>query len=143
MDTKSLIIKQDIAIPSHELEISASRSGGPGGQHVNKADTRITVRWNARNTAALTNEQKALVLQNLQAQLTTEGDLIIHSSVSRSQEQNRKKALEVLAQKIRAALYIPKTRMKTRIPKGAQEKRLHRKAQRSTIKKMRRSTFED
>ena len=55
-------IKNGITIPEHELEISTSKSGGAGGQHVNKTESRITIRWNARNTNALNEEQKKLVL---------------------------------------------------------------------------------
>ena len=55
---KDLAVKNGVVIPEHELEITASRSGGPGGQHVNKTSTRITVRWNVRKTSALSDEQK-------------------------------------------------------------------------------------
>ena len=58
-----LSIKNGIIIPEHELEITTSRAGGPGGQHVNKTSTRITVRWNVKNTNALNPEQKERVLQ--------------------------------------------------------------------------------
>ena len=64
-----LTIKNGIVIPGYELEITASRAGGPGGQHVNKTDTRITVRWNVKMTSALDEAQKERVLQNLQSRL--------------------------------------------------------------------------
>src|SRR6185503_5394789 len=80
-----LFIKNGITIPEHELIITTSRSGGAGGQHVNKTDTRITVRWNIKTTTTLTEEQKNYVLEKLQARITSEGDLIIHNSESRSQ----------------------------------------------------------
>lgn len=137
------IITNHFVIPEHEIEITASRASGPGGQHVNKSSTRITVRWNVKNSAALTNEQKERVLQKLQSQLTTEGDLIMHSGSSRSQQQNKEIALKQLNQKIRQALYIPKKRMKTRTPASAQEARLQEKSHRSFIKQSRRSFSED
>ena len=90
-----------------------------------------------KNTVALSDEQKQRVLHNLHARLTSEGDLIIHSSVSRSQQQNKDKALELLAQVVRKALYIPKRRMKTRVPKNAKEAIFRAKLQRSKLKKMR------
>lgn len=132
-----LFIKNNITIPEHELEITSSRAGGPGGQHVNKTNTKITIRWNVKNTSVLTEEQKERVLQKLQSSLTTEGDLIVHNNESRSQQQNKKLALEHLAQQIRQALYIPKKRIKTRVSKSTKEARLKAKSYRSEIKKMR------
>lgn len=132
-----LLVKDNIVIPESELEITASRAGGPGGQHVNKTDTRITVRWNVINTIALNEEQKGLVLINLQARLTGDGDLIIHNSESRSQQQNKKLALNNLADEIRKALYVPKKRKPTKVKRSAVEARLQSKVQRSAIKKNR------
>lgn len=130
-------IKNGIVIPAHELDITASRSGGAGGQNVQKTSTRITVRWNVKNTNALTPEQKERVMHKLQARLTVEGDLIIHNSVSRSQEQNKRLALGNLAQVVAKALHVPKKRMKTRVTKAAKESRLKAKTHRGTIKQMR------
>jgi ribosome-associated protein len=135
--SSSLCIKTGIAIPEHELIITASRSGGAGGQHVNKADTRITVRWNIPTTSALTEEQKSIVLQKLSNRITQEGDLIIHNSTSRSQQQNKKNALIILAKIIQEALFVPRERIATKIPKTIKETRLKQKSQRSAIKKMR------
>lgn len=132
-----LFIKNNITIPEHELEITASRSGGAGGQHVNKTDTRITIRWNIQTTTALTKEQKQLVLAKLQARITESGDLIVHNSESRSQQQNKKNALKNLASIVRNALHIPKKRIATTISKALKEARLKSKAHRSTVKQMR------
>jgi len=138
-----LIIKNGITIPSHELEITASRAGGPGGQHVNKTSTKITVRWNVNTTSALNEIQKERVLQNLHGQLTSNGDLLVHNRTSRSQQQNRKNALDDLAKRIRKALHVPKKRMKTKTPKKVKEARLHAKKQRSELKKMRSKKIKD
>lgn len=135
-------IKNSIVIPESELEITTSRAGGPGGQYVNRTSSRITLRWNVTNTHALTEEQKTRVLQKLQSQLTTEGDLIIHNSATRSQEQNKEAAFELLAEKVRKALLVPKKRMKTKVPKNIKETRLQAKKQRSFIKKMRTKRME-
>ncbi len=132
-----LPIKNGIVIPEHELDIATSRSGGPGGQHVNKTSTRITVRWNVKNSAALTDEQKERIIQKLQSRLTSEGDLIVHHSSSRSQLQNKKLALEHLAHEVRKALHVPKKRMATRISQAAKESRFRAKSHRGEIKKMR------
>ncbi len=101
-------IKDGIVIPKEELEITASRAGGPGGQHVNKSNTRITVRWNVRNTYALTEMQKQRVEDKFASVITDDGDIIIHSASSRSQLQNKEDALKRLADKVRKALYVPK-----------------------------------
>jgi Protein chain release factor B len=135
---EDLSVKNGIVIPGFELEITASRSGGAGGQHVNKTDTRITVRWNVPQTRALTEEQKERVLRNLAGRLTLEGDLIVHNSESRSQLQNKRAALMNLAEEVRKALYVPKIRIATRVPRSAKEARLRKKKFRSAIKKMRR-----
>lgn len=132
-----LIITTDIIIPEHELEITASRSGGPGGQHVNKSSTKVTVRWNIMHSSALGEELRARVLNKLSSRVTSDGDLIVHSSESRSQVQNKRLALMHLAQEIREALVVPKKRKATRATKAGKEKRLHEKSQRSEIKKNR------
>jgi len=132
-----LEIKDGIIIPAHELEISTSRSGGAGGQHVNKTETQVIIHWNAKNTTALTEEKKERLLQNLQNKLTVAGELIVRNSETRSQQQNKENALLRLAHEIRKALYVPKIRMKTRIPQKAKEKRLKEKVRHSEIKKMR------
>ena len=136
-------IKNGIVIPKEELEISASRAGGPGGQHVNKSNTRITVRWNIRDTTALTDIQKQRIEGNLASVLTDEGDIIIHSASSRSQLQNKEDAIRRLADKVRKALYVPKKRMKTKISKAKKEVRLQAKARRSQVKKLRGKVKED
>jgi ribosome-associated protein len=134
-----VFVQNGIVIPSSELDITTSRAGGPGGQHVNKTDTRITIRWNVIKTIALDQLQKDRALQNLQSRLTSDGDFIIHNSASRSQQQNKERALMQLAQEVRKALYIPKKRMPTRISKSTKESRLRIKSHRSNIKKMRSS----
>lgn len=138
-----IYINEEVSIPASELEISASRAGGPGGQHVNKTSTKITVRWNVFKTLALNEELKMRVLQNLQSQLTTEGDFLVHNSESRSQEHNKQLALEKLADKIRKALEEPKIRKRPKISRSAKETRLKQKSRRSEIKKLRSSKYED
>jgi len=136
-------IKNGIVIPDSEIEITVSRSGGPGGQHVNKTDTKVTVHWNVRNTSALNETQKERVLQNLQSRLTIDGELIVNNSASRSQQTNKENALLQLAKIVRNALHVPKKRMATSVPKGVKESRLRAKAVRSSIKKMRSKKFAD
>lgn len=141
MMSNDVQVKNGIVIPEHELEISASRSGGPGGQHVNVTSSKVTVRWNVNNTQVLSPEQKARIAEKLASRLTTEGDLIVHNSASRSQEQNKRMALENLAELVRQGLIVPKKRKKTKISRKAKEKRLKSKAHRGSIKKMRSKQF--
>lgn len=132
-----LYVRHDLTIPAQELKIAVSRSSGPGGQHVNKTSTRITVHWHVASSGALASAQKEMILQKLVARLTNDGDLVVHNGASRSQQQNKQAALENLAQIIRKALHVPKKRMKTRVPKSAQEARLQAKSQHSLVKKLR------
>ena len=134
---KNITIQPGISIPYQELIFTASRSGGPGGQHANKADTRITLRWNVNQTNVLTEEQKKRVMKALAAELTNEGDIIIHASTMRSQYQNKRNAIALFAKKLTKALYQPKKRLKKNMPEYAKEKRLRQKKQKSALKKMR------
>lgn len=138
-----LQVTDTIFIPEHELEVTTSRAGGPGGQHVNKTSSRITVRWNVKNTTVLNDLQKERVLQKLHTQINADGDLIVHNSSSRSQLQNKELAYKDLAKRVAKALHVPKKRMKTRVPKGAQQARLESKTRRSTIKKLRSKKIEE
>jgi ribosome-associated protein len=134
---KDLLVKGGILIFGHELEVVASRASGPGGQHVNKTSTRITVRWNVPTTKALSAMQKERILQKLAGRLTNEGDIIIHSSSSRSQRQNKEDALGRLSNTVYKALHVQKKRMKTRVPRSAKEARLKSKSHRGQVKKLR------
>ena len=134
---EDLKIKNGIVIPGHELTITASRAGGPGGQHVNKTSTKITISWNVSQTTALNETQKQRVLEKLQHELSHEGNLVLHASSARSQLQNKKSALEKLAHKIKQALKVPKKRMKSKVPKQVKESRLQEKKKRGMLKKMR------
>jgi ribosome-associated protein len=137
-----LSIKNGIVIPEHELEITASRSGGPGGQHVNKTSSRITVRWNVQKSQAFTEAQKHYLMERLASEITSEGDILVSNSTSRSQGQNKQLALDSLAQKLRKALHVPKKRMKTKVSKSATESRLHEKKKRGEVKAMRNKKFD-
>ena len=130
MSKDDLILQNNIVIPSSELRITASRAGGPGGQHVNRTSSKITVHWNVPSTSALSDEQKELVMKNLKSKLSTEGDLIVYNSESRSQLNNKKEELT-------QALIVPKKRKKKKLPQAVKEARLQEKKRRGDIKKMR------
>lgn len=134
---EDIIVNEEITIPHHELTITASKSGGAGGQNVNKTNSKITIHWNVEKTQALNDEQKKRALEALASELTKENEVVIHNSEQRSQDQNRKAALENLAKKIAQALVLPKKRMKSKMPQAMSEKRLKEKKQQSELKKTR------
>jgi ribosome-associated protein len=127
-----------IVISDAEIEVRASRSGGPGGQHVNTSSTKIEVRWNLDATEALSDEEKARVRAKLGERIDADGTIRVVSSESRSQTRNREIATARLVELIRAALVVPKKRRPTRPSKASKEKRLREKKIRSEHKKRRR-----
>ncbi len=113
-----------------------SRSGGPGGQHVNKTATKATLRL-PLDDLPLPEGQKERVLHKLANRLNTENELVVHSSETRSQSHNRELAEERAFTLIKAALSRPKPRKRTRPPKAANERRLEHKKQRGQKKQNR------
>jgi ribosome-associated protein len=127
-----------ITIPAAELEFRFSRSSGPGGQHVNKAETKVEVLFDVVNSSTLTDAQRRRVVHRLSNRIDSNGILHVTSQATRSQEQNRERAVEKLATLLEDALQLPKKRRATRPSRAAQERRLNQKKQRSEIKKLRR-----
>jgi len=130
-----LIINDRITIPAAELSFTASRSSGPGGQHVNTTDSRIQVRWNLEASTVFTDPQKERLRRALQSRLTESGDLILASEAHRSQRRNREEVVQRLAALIRENLTPPKPRKKTRPTRASKERRLEDKKRRSKVKK--------
>lgn len=110
-----------------ELIITATRSSGPGGQHVNKVSTRIELRFNIPGSKILTDQQKILLVDKLQNKLTEAGDLIVVSQVSRSQSSNKELALIKFYGIIAKALKPAKKRIPTKPTKQSKLKRLDEK----------------
>ncbi len=124
-------------VPLEELDIRATRAGGPGGQHVNTASTRIEVRWSVSESPSLTPDQRERLTAKLAHRLDTRGVLRVVASRRRSQLQNREAAIERLNVVVTEALREAKPRKRTKIPSAAREKRLGEKRQRSEIKRHR------
>lgn len=124
-----------------ELQVQTSRSSGPGGQNVNKVESRVELRFHVPTSYLLTDEQKQTIQEKLAGQLTTEGYLLVTAQESRSQLRNKEIALQKLHELLRQALHRPKPRRPTRPSRGAVRKRLEEKKRHSEKKANRRPGF--
>ncbi len=138
-----LMVEKDVVIPGNELWFTASRAGGPGGQHVNKTSTRVTLHWNLSETNALTLTQKKRAMTRLASRLTKDGVLQIHVDDSRSQKTNRELGRDRLADLVRSAIKPTKKRIPTRASKAAKRRRLEDKSRKSKIKRLRSKPTEE
>ncbi len=134
----ALKVTRGLEIPDDELRLTFSTSSGPGGQHANKAATRVAVTWNIDRSAVLGPRQRARIQERLARRIDQRGDLTVASERFRSQLRNREDALARLAELIRGALRVEKTRRPTKPSQGATEKRLESKRRRGEIKRARR-----
>lgn len=132
-----LKINDSLSIPLPEIEVSAIRSQGAGGQNVNKVSTAIHLRFDVRASVALTDRDKARVLSLSDQRLSKDGVIVIKSQRHRSQDKNRSEALEKLAEMIKSALREQKPRKKTTPTKQSQVKRLDEKTRRGRLKQTR------
>jgi ribosome-associated protein len=138
-----LKITPDLHLPFSELEYRASRSGGPGGQHVNTSSTRIELWWDVTQSPTLTPEQRQLLLTRLAARLDARGRLRLVSSGSRSQLRNRENVTERLRSFVAAALVPPKKRKRTAPTRAAKAARLEAKRRRAATKQQRRTPISE
>lgn len=130
-------------IPGAEIVEWASRSSGPGGQHVNTSSTRVTLRWNLRESHGLNPEAKARLIVRLRGKLSREGILMVHADRQRSRERNREVARARLHEIVETALYQEPPRRPTRPTRGSKQRRLDAKRIRGKIKDQRRPRGED
>jgi ribosome-associated protein len=133
-----LVVTPELRIPRSELEYRASRSGGPGGQHVNTSSTRIEVWWDVAGSVALDEVQRERLLTRLATRLDGAGRLRLVSGATRSQLKNRAEVTERLAEVVARALHVPKPRKKTKASRAAKAARLEAKRRRSSLKESRR-----
>jgi ribosome-associated protein len=138
-----LEITPHLQIPLAELNYQASRSGGPGGQHVNTSSTRIEVWWDVANSPSLTPEQRAQLLDRLRARLDSNGRLRLVSSGSRSQLRNREDVTERLRSMVAGALAVRKKRKPTKPSRAAKAARLEAKRRRASTKARRRAPISE
>jgi ribosome-associated protein len=130
-----LRVNEQLAIPLAELRYRATRSGGPGGQHVNTSSTKVELEFDVAQSPSLTDAQRSRIQERLANRIDGDGVMRLSSSESRSQHQNREDVTERLARLIEDALKERKRRRKTKVPRRAKEARLKQKKQRSETKK--------
>ena len=135
MSSDSIVVDATHAIPRYELLVRATRSGGPGGQHVNTSSSRVEVQWNPLESSVLTPDEKTRVAQRLASKIDTAGWIRVAASDTRSQRQNRLLAEQRLASLIARALHVRKKRVKTAPTKSSREERLRVKKLRSRRKR--------
>ncbi len=132
-----LNINERVIIPGSELSVSTSRASGPGGQHVNKTSSRISLRWNLETSEALNDRERDRVRGRLRSRLVGDGEILIHVEAERSQHRNREIARERLAELVRDALLPIKKRVPTKPTLGSKARRIDSKKKRSIVKKLR------
>src|SRR3954467_10595708 len=115
-----LLINAMIQIPWSELELSYVRSSGPGGQNVNKVNSKAVLRWNLRDSPSLPEPLRAKLLARLAHRLTQNGDVVITSDSYRDQIRNREECFDKLRKLVDQATYDPKPRKKTRPSRSSQ-----------------------
>ena len=126
-----------LEIPDGELEFVASRSGGPGGQNVNKVSSRVTLRFDVERSSALNSEQRIRIQRKLASRINKDGVLQVTSQRTRSQDLNRADAAQRFGELLRAALREDKARIKTRATRVSKEQRLQEKRKRTEVKRSR------
>ena len=120
-----------------EFEFQTSRSSGPGGQHVNKVETRVSLKFSVPDSKLLSEPEKERLLKKWEKRLSSEGVILISSEKHRSQLQNKEETVKVFRSLLEKAFTDPKPRKKTKPSKSAIQKRLDSKKKQSTKKEQR------
>ena len=130
-------VMDGVLIPENEIRITASRSGGPGGQNVNKVSSKVTLSFDVRGSAVLSEEQKRKIIGRLATRISKEGILQVVSQRTRSQELNRLDALARFSELLRRVLTPQMPRIKTRVSQAAKQRRVDEKRKHSLTKQKR------
>jgi ribosome-associated protein len=138
-----LWVTVDLQIPLSEIEFSYARSSGPGGQNVNKVNSKVLLRWNLLHSPSVHPEMRARLLARLHAKLNSEGDLLVATDSFRDQIRNREAGLKKLRDLLAAAAVVPKARKKSRPSRSSVKRAKEKKRQHSQKKEMRRRDFRD
>lgn len=135
-------ITNSIWLFDDELEEKFIRSSGPGGQNVNKVSTAVQLRFDVRRSRSLPDRVRQKILNSGDSRLTNDGELLLVAARHRTQEANRRDALERLKEIIRTASHVPRRRIATRPTLGSKKRRLDAKTKRGSIKKKRSGKIE-
>jgi len=142
-EASHLDVSPELRLPLTELEFRATRSGGPGGQHVNTSSTRVELWWDVAASPSLTDEQRLRLLNRLGSRLDSAGRLRLVSSESRSQLRNRESVTERLREVVARALTVPRPRRRTKPTRASKIAREEAKRRRSAVKRERRPPRDD
>src|SRR5438876_706540 len=129
-----LEINAHLRIPEHELTWTYVRSGGPGGQNVNKVASKAVLRWNVAASPSLPADVKARLRARQANRITADGDLVLTSQRYRDQERNRQDCLEKLREMVLQAAHVPRPRRPSRPTRGSKQARLRAKKRRAATK---------
>lgn len=140
---RGIKIHEKLVIPFRELVFSASRSSGPGGQNVNKVNSRITLRWNVMTSTTLLDADRQQILSRIQSKLTRGGELIISSDEHRDQRRNREECISRFRKLVRSALRRERPRIATKPSRAKIAKRLDEKKHQGQKKQARKRAESD
>lgn len=139
MSLNYLAVTPSLRIPLSEFELSFARSGGPGGQNVNKVNSKVILRWRVMDSPSLENDVRERFMSKYQNRLTVEGELVLTSQRYRDQGSNLQDCLDKLSKMLATVAFPPRVRRKTRPSAAVQRRRVNEKREHSDKKQQRRT----